>query len=152
MRVGRLAGARGLLQRCKRLIIVAVVLVAIAFVPMFPYSPDCLQSYTPTSVGSVFLTRDYRQELTANLRLYGIPYVSVDGLVLLRFWSWFADPDSWVLNASNKVVRRLAEGEYYTGKHVPPHVREMVQQARTPDHLFIDLKCPLVHAVAIDGW
>lgn len=147
-----LPGARGFLRRRKRSIIVVTVVMAIAFVPMFPYNPRCYERYEPTSVGGVILAQDYKKGLTAHLKLYHVPYMSVGNVVLLRFWTWFTDPDSWVANASNKTVRALSEGRYYAAeKPVPPRVREMVEKAREADGS-IEAECPLVHAVAIEGW
>ena len=105
--------ARGFLWNRKRLIIVGLVTVAIAFVPMFPHSPDCLESSTPTSLGSIFLADDYQKGLIAHLASYDVPYISVGNVVLLRLWTRLADPESWVLNASNKTVMLLAQGRYH---------------------------------------
>lgn len=127
--------------------------VVIAFLPLFPYSPRCYERDEPTNVGDVLLAEDYRRGLTAHLTLYEVPYLRVGNVVLLRFWTWFADPESWVANASNKTVEPLAEGKYHAvGKPVPPHVQRMVEEARRPDRFRINLECPLVRAVAIDGW
>ena len=151
MTADRQAGDRGFLQQRKKSIIAVALLAAIAFVPMFPYSPRCYERYEPTSVGDVILAQDY-QGLTAHLELYHVPYMSVANVVLLRFWTWFTDPDSWVANASNKTVRLLAQGKYDgVEKPVPLRVREMVDKAREPDG-YIEAECPLVRAVAIDGW
>ncbi len=143
--------AKAFARKRKRAIIAVAFVLAIVYVPLFPYSPDCVESYTPSHVGPVFLAEDYREGLTAYLDAFGVPYISIDGLVLLRFWTWFNDPESWVVNASNKPVEGLLEGHYDGVSPPPRHITEMVERYRRPNG-FIRMACPLVRAVAIDGW
>lgn len=138
-------------RRRKRLLIVAAAVLAIVYLPLFPYSPRCYDPYEPTTVGSIQLAPRYQEALTANLELYEVPYISVGPFVLLRFWTWLTDPVSWVANASNKAVRRFVDVDYGVSlDDVPPSLHQLIAQTRAMLGR-LNAVCPLVRAVAIDG-
>lgn len=140
------------LRRRKRLLKMVLVVLVLAFVPLFPYSPRCYDPYEPTTVGSIHLAPRYQQALTANLESYEVPYISVGPFVLLRFWTWLTDPDSWVANASNKAVRRFVDVDYGASlDDVPQRLHGLIAESRKPFGS-VNAVCPLVRAVAIEGF
>ena len=152
MTADRAAGARRLLHKRKWLIGTLGLFAAVIFLPIIPFSPRCSARGEPFTVGDIFLAENFKAALTDSFSFWGVPYASIDKLVLLPFWTWFDDPDDLVVNASNKsVLHFIKEGYGASLASVPPRIREMVEKRRDPDG-FIDLNCPLVHAVAIEGW
>lgn len=148
------AGKRilAVLRRRKRLLLAATGVSTAVLVPLFPYAPSCYAHYELTTVESSQLAHRYQEAFTANLELYEVPYISVGRFVLLRFWTWLDDPGSWVLNASNKAVRRFVdEGYGAVREEVPQRVRTLMVESEGV-YGRLRLTCPLVEAVAIEGF
>lgn len=140
------------LRRRTRLLKIAFGLLVLVFVPLFPYSPRCYDPYEPTTVGNIQLAPRYQKALTTNLRLYEVAYISVGPFVLLRFWTWLDDPGSWVANASNKAVSRFVDEAYGDSlDDVPQSLHQLIAQTRATLGR-LDAVCPLVRAVAIEGF
>lgn len=138
-------------HRRRRLAVAIAFFLIIVYVPFVPYSPECSQ-YSGKTVGSIFLAKNFQDIFVGGLGFWEVAHLSVGNVVLLRFWTWFADPGDWVLNSSNKSVRHFIEKGYGANlETVPPHVRQLVETYRGSDGR-IDLECPLVRAVAIEGW
>lgn len=128
------------------------LVAAIVYLPMFPFQPRCF-SGNPDTVDVSRLFSGYRVELTERLGYFGVPYIVIGDVVLLRFSDWLDDPGDWVLNASNKAVLTLTDRRFNPRLEGPPdHVKAMAEAARNPRTGFIDLDCELVRAVAIEGW
>lgn len=89
-------------------VLLAVLLLAVLsiWVPLMPYSPYCSGRHF---IGPVFLAPGFRIQFTNKLRSRDVAFIHVDGLVLVRFWDWFADPDDRLINASNKAVSSLVD-------------------------------------------
>ena len=76
----------------------------------------------------------------------------IDGLVLVRLWDWLADPDDWLINASNKSLSSLTEPMYGADVgQLPAHVRDLIAESER-EHGYLTPTCALVRAVAINGW
>jgi hypothetical protein len=138
---------------CKRHKLVVAMLgliAAIAFLPMFPYFPDCDQY--PYAVYNIYLSDRYRPELTEGLDMHRVPYIVLGDVVLLRLRDWM-DADQWILNASHKSIAALVDRKSYPwlGDPPPDRIAELAEAARD-SHGFIEPTCELVRAVAIDGW
>lgn len=137
------------LRKSRVLLAMLLFTAVLIWVPIVPYSPSCWER---PSVGAVLLSPAFQTEFTKRLRTWQVSYIAVDGLVLIRFWDWFADPDNWLINASNKAVLSLIDPAWGADvSTMPPRIRVMVEMRRDRDG-FIDLDCPLVRAVAIEGW
>jgi hypothetical protein len=136
-------------ERYRPLIYLAVLALAIVYVPLIPYSPYC---WGKESVGALVLAPAFRAKLTARLRSFEVPYIRVDGLVLVRFWDWLADPDDWLINASNKSLYSLVKPMYGADvAQLPQHVRDLIAESER-EHGNLTPTCELVRAVAIEGW
>lgn len=138
--------------RYRLLIVVALLILTIVYVPLIPYSPYC---WSMRSVGPVVLAPAFRAKFTDWLGEFGVPYIRVGGVVFIRFWDWFTDPDDWVINASNKSVNALINPRFLGAdlefKQPPPHVRDLIAESER-EHGQIWETCELVRAVAIEGW
>ncbi len=149
MRSDRSTTLHSFVRGGRRLILCALVLGFIAFVPLVPYSPHCgwFESTGPV------LAEPYRSELSDGLDIHAVPHLQAGPFVLLRLWDWLDDPDDWVLNASNKSIYALLEGTsvHSTGV-VPADVQSMTERPREPGQVFPELTCDLVRAVANEGW
>jgi hypothetical protein len=144
----RLAGWFG---RHKLFVAALCLIAAVTYVPMFPYSPRC---YSPDvdDLNEKHFVTPYRTVFTELLESFKVHYVVVGDVVLLRFWDWFADPDSWVANASNKAVATLVDRKFNPQLEDPPErIKALAEAARDPQG-FIEPTCELVRAVAIEGW
>lgn len=141
-----------LARRRKHLLIIAVAVLALVYLPMFPYSPDCADSRGPSTVGSIQLAPQYEATLIGYLEAYEVPYVSIGRFVLLRFWTWLTDPDDWVTNASNKAVYRFVDKRFGASlDNIPQSVLILVEETRET-YGRLRLVCPLVRAVAVEGF
>ena len=138
-----------ILRRHRPLLAVLVFAVILLWVPIMPYSPSCWER---PSVGPVFLAPAFRKEFTERLQQWDVNYIAVDGLVFVRFWDWFADPDDWLINASNKSVSSLVDPAWGADvSTIPPRVRDLITRTER-DRGEIWPTCKLVRAVAIEGW
>jgi hypothetical protein len=100
----------------------------------------------------VFLAPAFRREFTDRLSLWDVPYIALDGLVFVRFWDWFSDPDRLLVNASNKAFRSFVDPAHGADvANIPANVRELIAQSTDSDGR-IERNCELVRAVAIEGW
>lgn len=108
--------------------------------------------YEPTTVGSIQLAPRYQEALTTGLAGYDIAYISIGSFVLLRFWTWLDDPGSWVANASNQAVRRFVDVGYGASlDELPQSLRGLIAETQATLGR-LEVVCPIVRAVAIDGF
>lgn len=142
--------ARRISRRYRALIVIIGVILTMSLVPIVPYSPYCWGR--ESGIDPIFLAPAYRKEFIDRLQLWDVPYIAVDGLVLVRLSDRVNDPDDWLINASNKAIRHLVEEENGASRNdVPEPVRRLIAQTRETFG-FLELVCPLVRAVAIEGW
>lgn len=152
MNVTRTSRVYAVLRRRKRLVLVTALIVAIALLPLAPYSPRCSDKGEPASVGSILLAKKFKRALGESLDYWGVPHLAISRIILLPFWTWLDDPDDLVLKASGESVLHFVDASYGARlEAVPPRVMRMIEEARNSNG-FIELECPLVRAVAIDGW
>lgn len=127
----------------------ALLTLIIVYVPLVPYSPNCWDK--AFGVGPVVLAPAFRAEFTDYLRLFEVPYIRVGPVVLIRLWDWFADPEDWIINASNKSLYALVNPRDVDVTQLPPHIRDLIAQSER-EHGRVWDTCELVRAVAIEGW
>lgn len=136
-------------MRSRFLVVLALLMLVLVYVPLIPYSPSC---WSMRSVGDVALAPAFRAEFTAHLRSFDVPYIRIDGVVLVRVWDWLDDPDDWLINASYKSIYSLLEPLYGADvTQLPPHIRDLIAESER-EHGYLTLTCELVRAVAIEGW
>lgn len=141
-----------LARRRKRLLIAAAAVLALVYLPIFPYSPRCYDPYEPTTVGSIHLAPQYHGALISALRYYNVPYISVGPFVLLRFWTWLADPDSDIANMSNRAIRHFIDERFGASiGDLPQSLQGLIEETRQ-SYGDLELVCPLVRVVAIEGF
>ena len=136
--------------RFRLLIVLALLTLAVVYVPLIPYSPYCWGK--ELGVGPVVLAPTFGANFTARLRSFDVPYIRVGDLVLVRFWDRLADPDDWLINASNKSLYSLVDPLFGADvTQLPPHVRDLIAESQR-EHGDLTPTCELVRAVAIEGW
>ena len=136
-------------RRYRPLIYLAAMALAVAYVPLIPYSPYC---WGKESVGAVVLAPAFRAKFTDLLCSWDVPYIRVGGVVLVRLWDGLDDPDDELINASNKSIYSFLEPLYGADvTQLPPHVRHLVAESER-EHGRMWPTCELVRAVAIEEW
>lgn len=129
---------------------IAFLTLLIVYLPFAPYSPYCWGR--ESGVGPVVLAPAFRTEFTNMLRSWGIPFIRIGEVVLVRYWDWLTDPDDELVNASNKSLYALLDPMFGADvTRLPPNVRDLIAESKR-EHGDLTLTCELVRAVAIEGW
>ena len=140
-------------KQYRLLLIMLVLIAAVVWVPLVPYSPECEDPRTGLNdVGAVWLTPAYRKEFTDGLRILDVPNISIGGLVLVRVWDWLDAAADALLNTSGKALYALVDADWGADtSSLPPNVQELVARHTRSDG-WIQRDCDLMRAVAIEGW